>query len=166
MTSKFYMDGMDKADQPYVYRLSGLDDVVLLNGFTRHETEYGDAVSIDAVDALHNAIALHIITAKKALSPKEFRFLRTELGMTQDELGTKIGVDGQTIARYEKGSTQISGPADRLLRVLIILRIIPEDKLRAILKAAEDAVERDSSPDDAPARFREAEGAWEEVCVA
>ena len=164
MTSEFYVDGKEKAEQPYVYRVSGLDDVVLLNGFTRHDTEYGPGISIDHIDELHLSIALHIITSKKALSPKEFKFLRSEMEMTQDELGTKLGVDGQTIARYEKGVTQISGPADRLVRVQVIRHFIPEEKLRQLLQQAEDAVERDSSDNDVPARFRENHGEWEEVC--
>ncbi|WP_313349820.1 helix-turn-helix domain-containing protein [Paracoccus sp. (in: a-proteobacteria)] len=166
MTAEFYVDGKEKADEPFVYRLSGLDDVVLLNGFTRHETEYGMGVSIDHVEQLHDTIAMRIVTTKKEISPKEFLFLRRELGMTQDELGQKLGVDGQTVARYEKGTTSISGPADRLIRVLAIIKIIPEEQMKRILIEAEAAVARDDRHCDRPAAFRENHGKWEEVCYA
>ncbi|MFC3180901.1 helix-turn-helix domain-containing protein [Cypionkella sinensis] len=143
--------------------MSGLDDVVLLNGFVRHETEYGDGVSIDHVDNLHLAIALHILTTKKALSPKEFRFLRGELELTQDALGDLIGVDGQTVARYEKGSTPISGPADRLIRVFFVINLMPEDQMKNLLSEMKDAIKQDELDQKEPARFRENHGKWEEA---
>lgn len=165
MTSEFYLDGKDKADEPFVYRISGLDDVVLLNGFTRHETEYGSGVSIDHIEDLHAAIAVHIVTSKKELSKNDFLFLRRELEMTQDELGLKLGVSGQTIARYEKGQSNNFGPADRLIRVLIILKYMPEEQLKKLLAEVQAAVERDDFRSEEPARFREHEGRWEEVCL-
>lgn len=166
MTSKFYVDGKEKAAEPYVYRMSGLDDVVLLNGFTRHQTEYGAGVSIDHIDELHDAIALHIITTKKALAPKDFRFLRSELQMTQDELGDLIGVDGQTIARYEKGATAISGPADRLIRLMFVVKLLPEGQLKGLIAEVESAIKQDELDQHEPACFRENHGKWEEVCYA
>jgi len=166
MTSEFYMDGKEKADEPFIYRMSGLDDVVLLNGFTRHETEYGPGISIDNIEELHDAIALHIITTKKTLSAKEFRFLRNELELTQDELGTRLGVGGQTVARYEKAETAISGPADRLIRVMFIVRLLPEDQLKKLYDEMQEALQSDDIGRSSPAQFRETQGKWEEVCCA
>ncbi|WP_406736971.1 helix-turn-helix domain-containing protein [Thioclava sp. GXIMD4215] len=166
MKREFIIDGEDKAKEPFIYRMSGLDDVVLLNGFTRHETDYGEGVSIDNIDSLHDAIAIHIITTKKNLTPKEFRFLRSELEMTQDQLGGYLKISGQTVARYEKGETEISGPADQLIRVAIILKMMPADKIAELFEEIQEAAASDEITTGAPVRFKEAAGVWEEVCCA
>jgi len=163
MTTEFLIDGQEPAEAPFIYKMSGLDDVVLLNGFTIEETEYGRGVSIDNIEQLHQAIALHIITTKKVLSAKEFLFLRREMGMTQEQLATALGIDGQTVARYEKGATPPSGPADRLVRHFYVLQLLPEQELRQLLDEVKDAVSGDEIAPSAPARFQEVSGTWEEV---
>jgi len=52
------------------------------------------------------------------MSGKELRFLRTEMGMTQAELGQLLHRDAQTIARWEKGEIPIDGNADTVVRKL------------------------------------------------
>ena len=100
------------------YRLSGLDYVYLVNGFTRHETEYGPGIAFDDLDGLHRAIGEDIITHRAHLSGAEVRFLRKEMDLSQGGLAVGLGVDAQTVARWEKGQTDVPGPADRLIRVL------------------------------------------------
>lgn len=41
---------------PYRYKESGLDFILLLDGYTVHETPYGTGVSIHNTEALHEAI--------------------------------------------------------------------------------------------------------------
>jgi transcriptional regulator with XRE-family HTH domain len=36
------------------------------------------------------------------MTSAEFRFLRKQMGLTQKELGERLGVEDQTIANYEK----------------------------------------------------------------
>lgn len=161
MTREFFIDGNDHAKEPYVYKISGLDDVVLLNGFKHVETEYGEGVAIENVDNLHLAIALHVISTKKALSPREFRFLRREMNMTQNELADDLGVDGQTIARYEKGESRISGPVDRLIRFLFVFGLLPAEDQQEIIHKIQEAIERDEAQAQT-ARFVEQDGSWHE----
>ncbi len=130
--NRFLLDGHDKKDEPFHYTACGLDDIYLVSGFEKHETAYGAGVSIHKVDALHRAIAGHIILRRKTLSLKEFRFLRKEMNVTQRELGKLVGKDEQTIARYEKGESPISSSVDKLVRLVYALNPATPQELDAI----------------------------------
>jgi DNA-binding transcriptional regulator YiaG len=54
------------------------------------------------------------------MKPTELKSIRSNLKLSQRELGLKIGLTGdniaRTIRRWETGETEISGPAAILLR--------------------------------------------------
>jgi DNA-binding transcriptional regulator YiaG len=125
---EFYRNGQSVVAKPYHYQMCGLDDVYLLNGFKPKETAYGSGVTISDVDGLHRAIGFLLVNERKTLSPKELRFLRKEMGLTQAELGQKIGQSDQQVARWEKGSCEIPGPAERLIRILYTMSHAPAKK--------------------------------------
>jgi DNA-binding transcriptional regulator YiaG len=103
----------------YQYKLSGLDNVFLLNGYHHHKTSEGTGVSVDDLDGLHRAIGRFLIEAPKPLNGAELRFLRLEMDLSQSHLAGIIGSTEQNIRRWEKQRKRpISGPADRLLRAL------------------------------------------------
>lgn len=105
----------------YRYKESGLDNVELVNGYTVHQTPYGEGVSIQDTAGLHQAIARGLIAAPKPLNGAELRFLRIELDMTQRTLAAALGVDEQAVRRWEKKrKAPIQGPADRLVRLLYV----------------------------------------------
>lgn len=106
--------------EPLHYTDCGLDNIYLLNGYEIVDTPYGEGISVKNVDGLREAIAWYLATRKKLLEGKEIRFLRKQLDLTQSELGRALGVDVQTVARWEKGENNISGPAERLLRALYV----------------------------------------------
>ncbi len=108
----------DKIKEPFHYKGCGLDDIYLTSGYEITTIDGETSVSIKNLDGLLKAIAWHLVDRKKNLEGKEIRFLRKQMDLTQSELGRFIGYDAQTIARYEKGQSEIPGPADRLLRVL------------------------------------------------
>ena len=54
----------------------------------------------------------------------ELRFLRTEMGLTQADLGNLLSVDGQTVGRYERGDTPMDPTAETLLRRLAGERLV------------------------------------------
>lgn len=113
-------------DAPFHYRRSGLDNIYLLNGFEAEWVDGERYVTVMDVDGLHKAIGLHLVCNRKVLAPKEIRFLRKTLDQTQSELGRLIGQSDQQIARWEKGENNISGPADRLLRILFAYQMHKE----------------------------------------
>src|ERR1700728_1704127 len=108
---------MRKSDR-YHYTECGLDNIYLVNGFEYVETPRGTGATIKNIDGLHHAIGEMLVEEKKALSGKEFRFLRHEVNLTQQDLAAIVGVNVQTIARFEKRKDTVDGPVQRLLGLL------------------------------------------------
>jgi putative transcriptional regulator len=106
--------------EPLHYPDCGLDNIYLLSGYELVQTAYGDGVVIKNLDGLRKAIGFQLATRKKLLHGQEIRFLRKEMDITQSELGKCLGVDAQTVARWEKGENHINGSAERLLRLLYV----------------------------------------------
>lgn len=110
---------MSMSKKMHHYTECGLDDVYLANGYEWISSPRGKSLKIEDVEGLHIVIGMQIIDEKKALTGPEVRFLRHELCLTQNTLGQIIGVDAQTVARWEKGeSDKVPPAADRLVRLL------------------------------------------------
>lgn len=164
MTSakRFKLHNQTTVREPYHYKACGLDDVYLLNGFTIEETDYGRGVSVHNVEDLHQAIGFKIISDKKPLSAREFRFLRKQMDYTQEQLSKKLRVDVQTIARYEKEQTAIPGAVDAMIRIIYAVYLIPDDKRLEILREViDDLEERDASAFGAR-YFRQTRHGWDQ----
>lgn len=106
---------MSNSTNKYHYTECGLDNVYLMNGFEVTETPYGPGVIFHDVDGLHLAIGLQLADQSAPLTGAEVRFLRHELDLSQKVLAGLLGVDEQTVARWEKNKATIPGPAQRLL---------------------------------------------------
>lgn len=107
----------------YRYTECGLDNV-FIEGMNPCTDDHGEEVyHIPNPVGLHKAIAAGIVAHPKGMSGKELRFLRTEMGMTQAELARLVHRDAQTIARWEKGITEIDAPLEALIRKLAIERL-------------------------------------------
>jgi putative transcriptional regulator len=103
---------------PYEYTDSGLDGIVLQNGYTIHKTQYGRGVSITNVERLHREIGSMIIR-QLHISGAELRFLRLELDKTQAELAALLGTSEQTVSLWERDrKASMPETAARLLRLL------------------------------------------------
>jgi putative transcriptional regulator len=114
----WHLKGKD-LKEPLHYPDCGLDDVYLLNGYECENTPYGKGVTVQDVDGLRAAIARDLVARKKVLNGKEVRFLRKQMDLTQSELGRLVGLDAQSVARWEKGQRAFKkGPAELLLRVI------------------------------------------------
>lgn len=135
-------------EAPFHYKRCGLENIYLLNGFEAELDEDGRSVTVLDVDGLHRAIGVHLVSNRKILCPKEIRFLRRTLDLTQAELGRLINQSPQQVARWEKGINNISGPADRLLRVVFIYTLIKEGSLP---EPPLELLSRIDSLDDEPA---------------
>jgi hypothetical protein len=126
----FCIDGREYASEPLHYRQCGLDYIYLLNGFHREVVDGEEYVRIEDLDGLWKAIGFHLVERRKVFSPQEVRFLRGQMDLTQAELGDLLRVSDQTVARWEKGETCVSGPADFALRTTFLLSPVaaPEGK--------------------------------------
>jgi DNA-binding transcriptional regulator YiaG len=104
----------------YHYESIGLPNVWLVDGYEEIDTPYGKAVSIHDLLELHRTIASQLVQVQRPLTGAELRFLRKELGLTQEAVGDYLGKNVQSIAIWEKHSTKAALVADRLLRLLFI----------------------------------------------
>lgn len=142
--------------EPYQYTACGLDNIYLFNGYEFHQTEEGEGVSIRDLNGLHKAIGRSIASRKKLLSPKEIKWLRKQLDITQSELGALLGYSSQTVARWEKGKSEIPGASERLIRMLYLEQASGRVEIRDLLEKL-DALD---DIDETSVRFEVTDEGW------
>lgn len=86
----------------YHYRESGLANIYLVNGYREIDTSHGRGVAIEDVEGLHLAIAHTLVEEKASLTGPEVRFIRKFLELTQTQLADLLGVEEQSVRRWEK----------------------------------------------------------------
>lgn len=101
----------------YHYRECGLSNVYLINGYREIETPYGRGVSIEDVAGLHLAIAHMLVEEEPSLTGPEVRFIRKYLDLTQMQLAELLGVEDQSVRRWEK-LARIPKQADHGIRLV------------------------------------------------
>lgn len=143
----------------YHYQESGLDNVYLYGGVTVQTTERGERVHIQDVEGLHREISYLLISEKKKLNGREFRFLRHELNMTQEVLAALLGTDVQSVARWEKGKAKVPGPADRLIRLLYSETVKGNRSICEPLKRLAELDELMNGDEEPPVKFTGGDGA-------
>jgi putative transcriptional regulator len=117
------------------YHGCGLDNVFLRNGYRLGRTDAGtDTLFIENVTALHRAIADWICDLPRKLTPKEFKFLRKELDLSQRQLGDMLQVKEGTVSTWERGTYEIDSLADVVLRALVKERISGNAAFEAVLQ--------------------------------
>ena len=153
------------AGEPLHYRACGLDDVYLVNGFTRQVIDGEEYIRIENFKGLWKSIGLHLVSKKKVLAPRELRFIRDQMELTQAGLGALLRVSDQSVARWEKGKSD-AGSADIAIRFLYLNSEAAQPEGQQILKHArkmvEELVESDEPTDEAVA-FRHSGAKWKEA---
>jgi DNA-binding transcriptional regulator YiaG len=145
----------------YHYRESGLDNILLVNGFCEEDTPYGRVVSFDNIEGLHKAIGHWLVTLPRPLHGAEMRFLRHELDLSQKRLAIILGVSEITIRRWEAGRYKPipSTAADRFLRVTYSSWTDGRESTRELIDmlAEMDQVEVEKREE---VRFKESKRRW------
>lgn len=133
----------------YHYTESGLDNVILkIDDRELLVDDEGEQIMrIPAINILHHFIAQGIISAPGTLTGREVKFLRTEMGMTQAQLGRLLHRDGQSIGRWERDESQLEPMLDMAIRQLVTERLGLE--IPAFEKLSELV-----TPDTGPRRIR------------
>jgi len=102
----------------YHYKECGLDNVII-EGMKMIADDAGeDTVTIPAVGELHAVIAEGIVSRSTKMSGRELRFLRTEMGLTQENLADVLKVSLLTIGRWEREESGIKDAAEMLIRLM------------------------------------------------
>jgi len=125
----------------YRYDECGLDNVILKGLRVITDDAGEECVRIPNINLLHCVLTATVAAKESGLSPKEIRFLRTELGLTQAQLAELVGKDAQTVGRWERNETPIEQTAEMVLRMLAFERAekgVPavNDLARWTIKAA------------------------------
>lgn len=94
-------------------------DELVINGIERWTCdECGNyVVLLDQADRLSRSLADAYAEKHHLLSPDEVRAARRELGMTQKEFESMLGVSSPSASRWESGKVAQSKPVDLLIRV-------------------------------------------------
>lgn len=106
----------------YHYTECGLPNVWLANGYIEKATPYGKTVAVHDADALLQLLAAQLACKKGGLAPKELRFMRTLLGLSQEALGNLLGVSEQSVSLWERNS-RIPKSADGIVRLLVVEKL-------------------------------------------
>lgn len=101
------------------YLGSGLPNVWLADGYHVKVTEHGEAVAIEDVSGLQEVIGNFVATKTSPMTGAEFRYLRKELGLSQENLAAIIDKSPQAIALWEK-TNRVPMIADRFMRGLYL----------------------------------------------
>ena len=105
------------------YTECGLSNVYIC-GMPQEVDDVGEPIiTIPRINELHHLIALGIVTHEKGITGEELRFLRTEMGLTQSELGKLVHKDKQTIGRWERSETEIDSSGEALIRRMAIEKL-------------------------------------------
>ncbi|MCO5054648.1 helix-turn-helix domain-containing protein [Thermomonas sp.] len=158
MNAKRYKYEGESDKQPYHYTECGLDDVYLIGGYEVEKTPYGEAVSVKNADELHEVIGFHLAIDRKVLAGKELRFLRNQMGLTQAELGRRLGQTSQSVARWEKQDICDSNTSAELLVRLLYLDHL--GKMPKSITALLEKIEETDAADNGKHLFERKSGGW------
>jgi putative transcriptional regulator len=115
----------DTTPNRYHYVDCGLDNIWLEGGFSEVDSPYGSGVSISDLEGLHRCIAEYLLEKPCALTGAEFRFLRTELDLSQFSLGHLCGRTERTVREWETRNETVDEPANMLIRFIYKQRFHP-----------------------------------------
>ena len=115
------------------YTACGLDNVWLESGFTSKETKYGPAFAVQDADQLHKLLAIKLIDKPCRLAGQEFRFLRTQLGLSQESLAKLFDVSENAVSLWERKNT-VPAAYDQWLRMSLLAKFEGKTKLTDAIK--------------------------------
>ena len=125
----------------YHYTDGGLRNVWLVNGYEVKQTPFGEGVVIHDLDSLTKAVCLALAEKPGVLTGVEFRYIRSAgMLLSQPALGKLMGIDGQSVARWEK-TGRVPRWADKLARLLYMAHAQGNEPIRRAVERVQ-TVER------------------------
>ena len=145
-------------NQMLKYEDCGLKNIWLANGFRYEDLEgVGRCLEIDDIDGLHRAIGHRLVNYKKRLTGAEIRFLRVEMGMSQNRLAGSLGVDEQTVSLWERSKRRPAIAAERRLRLLYLEHMDGTTKVADLIARWNDT---DRQEEEGRHVFEDTEHGW------
>jgi len=152
-----------KTKDRYHYTESGLDNVFLESGY--EYVDGGKSVAIHDVDGLQRAIGRWLVSQSRRLTAKEFRFLRSELLLSQASLAKILGLKELTVGRWERGDTEIPLTAEAVVRVMF-RDSLGDTGQKHIKKLLEEIADLDDEVSQHVVAMRETRGRWSPASLA
>ena len=121
-------------EQRYQYRESGLDNVFIYGGFEKIDSPYGESVAIRDLKGLHQCIAQCLVEKPSPLTGAEFRFLRTELDLSQYAMGQLCGREERSVRNWETREEHVDEPANTIIRFVYTQRFNPSANFEELSK--------------------------------
>jgi len=116
------------------YTDGGLRNVWLANGYEIKQTPYGEGVSFHNLDGLTTSICIALTKKAGVLTGIEFRYIRSAgMLLSQPALGKLMGIDGQSVARWEK-TGKVPKWADKLVRLLYLAQAQGNEPISAAVE--------------------------------
>jgi len=115
------------------YTACGLDNVWLENGFMVKPSALGEVVSVQDADGLHHLLAMTLVQKPGLLTGKEFRFLRVQLGLSQEALGQLLDFSENAVSLWERKDT-VPLTCDHWLRMCVLAKIAGNTKVADALE--------------------------------
>lgn len=106
----------------YHYTECGLPNIYIEGLCTEDDAEE-KTILLPNINDLHRLIAREIIISDGTLTGPELRYLRTEMGMTQTELGELVHRERLTISRWEREECVVDGAAEALIRICALIKL-------------------------------------------
>lgn len=126
--------------------LTGVPAAVERMRVYRCSTCGSETVAGPDLERVLGALTVAVAAREGRLTGAEARFLRKRLGLTQDELGHRLGANKITISDWERGAETISKHYDYILRGLVLVHLKTEPRILGALGAVHENVPKKPAP--------------------
>ncbi len=116
----------------YHFTDGGLRNVWLTNGYTERQTKYGKGVSFQDLEGLTKTICLALIKKPSKLTGAEFRYIRSNMLLSQKSLAKMVGYTEQAVAKWEK-TGKIPKAAEVLIRFIYASKHNGDQKISTMI---------------------------------
>jgi DNA-binding transcriptional regulator YiaG len=90
------------------YKFYAFDDIELEDGYLIEDTSFGETFAIEDQEGLERAIVRTFVFKEDGLTGAQVKAIRRALELTQQALAEALGVDRQTVLRWE---SEVSAPS-------------------------------------------------------
>jgi putative transcriptional regulator len=152
-----------KTSKQYHYRDCGLENIWIEGGYEEVDSPYGPGVAITDMDGLHRCIAECLVQKQGPLTGAEFRFLRTELDLSQLAMGALCGRGERTVRGWETEDEPVEEPANTIIRHVYQQRFNPSASFEELSKLIQQFQMVDKKLHELRFKIKAAEDGWKAV---